>query len=148
MTERFVTHPELEDEIAKLRVLISQLQSGELLDGGVTLLAGAWPSAAPGATSGSPFVVKRAGTFALTCDCSAFQTTGAGASIQVDVYVDGVLVGSMFMGFNTTASVHMALNRFVDEIDLSAGTHYVYFRQVLGSSDSNDRGSITLQRIG
>lgn len=139
----------IDEATATHATLIRQLQSGELLEGSSWSGAGPWLTLAPGATAGIPFTVKRAGRWRISCEATGFQTTGTtAAAIEVAVYLDGLFEGTMLLASNSPTNVHQVLPRFAFDVDLAAGTHYVAFRVLQGTSNSDDRGSIEVTRVG
>lgn len=140
---------DIQYNIESIQRTLYEIQTGDIFDGGASTFFGAWSGSSPGPTSGQSFVIKNDGLFIISCECSAFQNTGGtGATIQVDVYLDQINVGSMTLSASTSTNVRLTLPRFASNISLIAGTHYIYFRQVQGTSDVNDQGSIVLTRIG
>jgi len=102
--------------------------------------SGAWNTAAPGPTDGVAFVVRTSGWMRGFATATGW-TNSAATGIQVDLYIDQVAHWSMAMPPNLAAGEHMSLSVAQFGVFLKAGTHYFYFRDILGESDSNDRGS-------
>jgi hypothetical protein len=102
-------------------------------------LQGAWATAAATPTSGTAVEVAGAGDYVVSAWASAFATVAGAHTIQV--YVDGVLKGNINFYFNATG-VHHAMPACVFTVSLDAGTHYVYLRQTVGTSDAQDYGGV------
>jgi len=103
--------------------------------------AGPWPTAVPGATTGTAFVVARAGIMQATFTATGYVT--GGTNCTVEVYVDGVLRGQTKLSSALSVNVHMLLAPLVASISLTAGTHYVAFRSTEGASDGGDYASMS-----
>lgn len=99
---------------------------------------GGWPTAIPGPTTGSSMTLP-AGTLRAICNVTAYQTVSG--AIQVDAYFDGVNMGSMGQNGSTAVNQHLDMWPRVFTTTVTAGTHWIYFRQVAGTSDAGDVGS-------
>ena len=113
--------------------------SGTTVTGIQANLIGGWPTAAPGATSGTAISCP-AGTLVLEFSATCYHPSGG--TSQVDVYLDGGYVNSMSLTASTPTGVRYKLSSSTLSTQVSAGLHYIYFRQVTGTSDTNDRGTI------
>lgn len=110
------------------------------VSGGIaTSFSGPWNTAVPGATTGIAFTTP-AGTLRCQCDATAFNSVNA--TIEVQVYLDGVYQTSMSLASNINTGVRLKLSSAVFTATVAAGTHYVAFRLFTGGSDASDRGSI------
>jgi hypothetical protein len=101
-------------------------------------MIGSWPTAAPGATSGIAHTLP-AGKLRASCSATAFS--GSQTGLTVDVYFDGVYVGGMTNQVSHAINQHTTLSTLHFERTVTAGTHYIYFRQVAGVSNNGDYGS-------
>jgi hypothetical protein len=99
---------------------------------------GPWALALPGPTDGVAFTVPVIGDYTFTFNASAFSL--AAGLIDIQVYVDQILRGTIRVFTNEVTS-HKTLVPLVLRISLNPGTHYVFYRQTAGTSDSNDFGS-------
>lgn len=106
-------------------------------------IAGAWPTVAPGATTGTPFTLPRAGLTLIECSVTGYINV-AGIGLQIDVYLDGVLSSSMFMKPTITPNVRLTPPTARISKTLTRGTHYVALRQTSGVSDTDDNGTISV----
>jgi microcystin-dependent protein len=104
-----------------------------------TTLAGTIPvvsgSAVPTATQGTP-VMLTAGK--MSCFTSATAWKGDASQRTIEVYFDGVLQGIMTLFASTTLNAHHALSSLGWSQTVTAGTHYLYFRNTPGTASDND----------
>jgi hypothetical protein len=100
--------------------------------------AGPWAAGLPGPTDGIAFDTQ-AGFLTMMCTATAYT---AGPGIQVQVYLDQVLMGMMRLDVALTPNAHSALSVLTFRTAIAAGTHRIFYRQISGSSGADDYGSI------
>lgn len=104
---------------------------------------GAWGTVVPpSSTVGVPFTLPRAGPTLIQCDITGYSTTGGGISVQV--YLDGVLEGTATLAPVSPSNVHVALRPVKIAKTLTRGTHWLWYRQTVGVSDTADDSSISV----
>lgn len=108
------------------------------------VVPGPWGTTTPPtATSGISFTVRRDCNALLICEATGFSLTAG--QINVDMYLDGVVAGSALLNANTAnPPAHNRLGPCFIVEQLKAGTHYVWYRQTAGSSDTGDYGQIAV----
>lgn len=99
---------------------------------------GAWPTAVPGATTGYAFTCT-GGVLRGTASATAW-TTNAAVGLRIDVYLDGVKVGEMLSNPSLVVNIRTTLPPAFFAATITAGTHYLAFRIVAGSTSADDRG--------
>lgn len=104
-------------------------------------LSGPWSTGTPGATAGTVFTLPRTGLCVF--DCSVTGYASPAGPITVEVWIDGVYTGwaMRLLPIVTTQMVLLPANF---AMALTAGRHYVAFKQTAGSSDSNDHGVVSV----
>lgn len=103
-------------------------------------LVGPWAIGVPGPTTGLLIPISVNSQINLLFSCTAYNTTTGG--MQVEVYLDGVLVGTMELAATSVANSHAQLSLARYAFAIPAGNHYVAFRLTVGNSDVNDTGVI------
>lgn len=102
---------------------------------------GGWPTAAPPNNTSGQAITTPAGVLRMTCNVTGYSQTATTPGL-VTVYFDGVNVGQMVMDTTLPAQpARFAYGTLVFSRTVTAGTHYVYFQQVSGASDTRDVGS-------
>ena len=101
--------------------------------------AGGWTAAVPGPTDGVAFTTP-AGVLRGSCTATAYASS-AGTNVIIEVYLDGVLLGTMRLAQSVVPNAHMMLSPFVLSRTVTAGTHYLAYRLTSGNSGNIDYGT-------
>lgn len=109
-----------------------------VLGGIAESFAGPYSTAAAGATVGRAYNLP-GGVLRVQCNATAYAASGG---IEVQLWLDGVYMTSMSLIPGITAGVRQALSTGSFQKTITAGTHYIQFRIIAGSSDANDRASV------
>jgi hypothetical protein len=126
--------------------------SGRSVFANGTGLAVSVPIAMPAAAAGAGF--PRTGTFSSSggvllvfVNASGFRNGGAIGNMQVDVSIDGTIVGSLVAYTNETASHKTFVGNPIVVPGLAAGTHTVRLAQSSGTADGNDYSNVTILEL-
>lgn len=115
-------------------------------DGDGASFSGPWQTAVVTPTQGVALIARFPGTYLVTTYASGFISV-AGQSLTIDVWVDGVVKGTMYLMATIPVTTRLMLVPLVFKIKLNAGTHFIGYQQTGGTSNTDDRGSMSIMRI-
>jgi hypothetical protein len=107
------------------------------------VIGGPWSASGPPSRStGQLLRVGRAGAGLLLASATGYVT--APGNLAIEVYFDGAMVSTMFLGGSFASNDRRPLPAVFVPVNVAAGDHYLWLRQTAGTSDVIDRASVAL----